>query len=126
MFICRRYRYFCKAPISEVFENKTRSDGSDLAAQISQLFHVLNTPLAQRLTNLDEELAAFPYINGKLFAELLPPASFDRTMRETLLSVCALDWSRISPAIFGSIFQSIMMKQNDAIWERITPVRRIS
>jgi len=69
---------------------------------------VLNTPLAQRLTNLDEELAAFPYINGKLFAELLPPASFDRTMRETLLSVCALDWSRISPAIFGSIFQSIM------------------
>jgi len=99
---------FEKRQFQEFIENKTRSDGSDLAAQISQLFYVLNTPLAQRLTNLDEELAVFPYINGKLFAELLPPASFDRTMRETLLSVCALDWSRISPAIFGSIFQSIM------------------
>jgi type II restriction/modification system DNA methylase subunit YeeA len=35
-------------------------------------------------------------------------AACDRAMRETLLDCCALDWSRISPAIFGSLFQSIM------------------
>jgi type II restriction/modification system DNA methylase subunit YeeA len=53
----------------------------------------------------------FPYVNGKLFEEMLPPASFDSAMRQSLLDCCALDWSRISPAIFGSLFQSIMDKQ---------------
>lgn len=47
-------------------------------------------------------------MNGKLFEETLPPAQFDAKMREALLDLCALDWSMISPAIFGSLFQSIM------------------
>jgi hypothetical protein len=72
---------------------------------------VLNTPQDKRLKNLDEHLAAFPYINGKLFADMLPPASFDAAMRESLLDLCGLDWGRISPAIFGSLFQSIMDAQ---------------
>ncbi len=53
-------------------------------------------------------MATFPYVNGQLFAEMLPITACDRAMRETLLDCCALDWSRISPAIFGSLFQSIM------------------
>ena len=57
---------------------------------------------------LDEQLAAFPYVNGKLFEEMLPIASFNPAMREALLDCCALDWSAISPAIFGALFQSIM------------------
>ncbi|MBI5438774.1 MAG: class I SAM-dependent DNA methyltransferase [Nitrosomonadales bacterium] len=61
-----------------------------------------------RSKNLDELLAAFPYVNGKLFEEALPIASFDAAMREALLDCCALDWSAISPAIFGALFQSIM------------------
>jgi type II restriction/modification system DNA methylase subunit YeeA len=69
---------------------------------------VLNTHEVKRLTNLDESLATFPYVNGKLFAEPLPPAQFDSKMREALLDLCALDWSLISPAIFGSLLQSIM------------------
>ena len=69
---------------------------------------MLNTPQEKRLKKLDEQLAAFPYVNGTLFAELLPHAAFDTCMRQLLLDCCALDWSRISPAIFGSLFQSVM------------------
>jgi hypothetical protein len=72
------------------------------------LFQVLNTPEAKRSTALDEQLAAFPYVNGALFAEALPLAAFDRAMRDSLLDACAIDWSAISPAIFGALFQSIM------------------
>ncbi|WP_132052410.1 class I SAM-dependent DNA methyltransferase [Pseudocnuella soli] len=86
----------------------TKEDGSDLALHLSQLFEVLNTPEGQRLKNLDESLAAFPYINGKLFAEHLRTAAFDSEMRKTLMDCCALDWGTISPAIFGSLFQSVM------------------
>ena len=99
---------FEKRLLQDYIENKTAEDGSDLAHHISSLFHVLNTPTDKRLKNLDESLNAFPYVNGKLFAEPLPPAQFDTKMREALLDLCALDWSIISPAIFGSLFQSIM------------------
>lgn len=94
----------------DYIEQRTNPDGTDLGDRLTTLFHVLNTPSTKRLKNLDEQLAAFPYVNGKLFAEPLPPASFDSAMRKALLDCCALDWSRISPAIFGSLFQSIMDK----------------
>jgi len=99
---------FERQQFQEYVEQRTGEDGSDLAHHLSTLFQVLNTPREKRLTNLDEQLAAFPYINGKLFEEMLPTASFDAAMRQALLDCCALDWSRISPAIFGSLFQSIM------------------
>ena len=79
-----------------------------LAAHISQLFQVLNTAEDKRFKNLDEALAAFPYVNGKLFEEQLPMAHFDSDMRRILLDSCLLDWGKISPAIFGSLFQSVM------------------
>lgn len=101
---------FERRQFQDYLEAHTKADGSDLGPQIGALFHNLNTPAPKRLTNLEEDLAAFPYINGKLFAEPLPPASFDTPMREALLDLCALDWSKISPAIFGSLFQSIMDK----------------
>src|SRR5690606_15497532 len=62
----------------------------------------------RRQTTLDEQLAELPYINGKLFEEMLPLADFDAQMRALLLDASSLDWSRISPAIFGSMFQSVM------------------
>lgn len=99
---------FEKRIFQDYIESKTNSDGSDLAHHINSLFYVLNTPSNKRLSNLDESLNAFPYVNGKLFEEPLPPAQFDSKMREALLDLCALDWSIISPAIFGSLFQSIM------------------
>ncbi len=89
-------------------EERTAADGSDVGPRLAQLFQVLDTPDERRNKNLDEQLRAFPYVNGKLFAEALPIADFDAPTREALLDACALDWSAISPAIFGSLFQSIM------------------
>jgi hypothetical protein len=102
---------FERQQFRDYIEERTNDDGSDLAHHISTLFQVLNTPREKRLKNLDEQLAAFPYVNGKLFEEMLPTAGFDSAMRQELLNCCALDWSRISPAIFGSLLQSIMDKQ---------------
>jgi len=89
-------------------DERTAADGSDLGPQLAQLFQVLNQADESRPNTLDEQLRAFPYVNGKLFEEPLPLASFDAKMRDTLLDCCTLDWGAISPAIFGALFQSIM------------------
>lgn len=99
---------FEKRLFQDYIETRTSDDGSDLALHLDALFDALNTPQNKRLTNQDESIAAFPYVNGKLFEERLRLAAFDSKMREALLDLCALDWSIISPAIFGSLFQSIM------------------
>ena len=99
---------FEKDTFKEFVEVKTNEDGSDLGAWLAQYFQVLNTPTDKRLKNLDEHLAAFPYVNGKLFEEPLPISSFNSKMRQILLECSALDWGKISPAIFGSMFQSVM------------------
>ncbi len=88
--------------------NRTTEDGSDLGQHLARLFDVLNTPPEERQKNLDEELAAFRYVNGDLFADNLRFADFNRDMRVALLAATRFDWSRISPAIFGSLFQAVM------------------
>jgi len=75
---------------------------------LARLFDVLNTPSDKRQKNLDETLEAFPYVNGELFAENLGFADLNRDMRNALLASTRFDWSRISPAIFGSLFQAVM------------------
>lgn len=99
---------FEKQQFQDYIENRTAEDGSDLASKIQELFQVLNTAKDKRFKNLDEQLNDFPYVNGKLFEEILPMASFDSKMRQALLDCCYIDWSKISPAIFGSMFQSVM------------------
>jgi len=99
---------FEKGIFHDYIDLRTAEDGSDLAMHIDSLFNVLNTSPDKRLKNIDESLAAFPYVNGKLFEERLQPASFDTEMRRILLDSCLLDWGKISPAIFGSLFQSVM------------------
>lgn len=97
-----------KGAFREFIENYTKEDGSDLGPQLTMLFQVLNTPEDDRPKNLDEIYRGFSYVNGNLFAEMLPVAACDRTMRELLLDCCALDWGSISPAIFGALFQCVM------------------
>lgn len=87
---------------------RTDESGSDVGQWLSQLFDVLNEPENRRQASLDEDLGEFPYINGDLFAERLRVPAFDSKMREKLLEACAFDWSAISPAIFGALFQSVM------------------
>jgi hypothetical protein len=102
---------FDKQQFQDYIEQRTNEDGSDLASKIQELFQVLNTSTDKRFKNIDEQLAEFPYVNGKLFEEILPSASFDAKMRTALLECCYIDWSKISPAIFGSMFQSVMNPQ---------------
>jgi hypothetical protein len=99
---------FEKDTFKEFLDQKTNEDGSDLGALMAQFFQVLNTPKEKRLKNLDDHLNQFPYVNGKLFEEFLPIASFNTKMRSILLEASGLDWGKISPAIFGSLFQSVM------------------
>ena len=92
----------------DFIRRQTREDGSDLGARLNELFEVLNTPVERRARTLGEELAAFPYVNGQLFAERLGFAAFTGPMREGLLSVTDFQWARVSPAVFGSLFQGIL------------------
>jgi len=97
-----------KRQFQDWIEQRTAGDGSDLGARLTQLFQVLNTATGSRMRTLDEQLAEFPYVNGKLFEEALPLPDFDAGMRAQLLEACAMDWASISPAIFGAMFQSVM------------------
>ena len=92
----------------DFIETRTGEDGADLGPWLAQLFEVLDTPEGERAATLDEDLARFPYINGDLFKGHLRTFSFDAAMRGALLDACRFDWSNISPAIFGALFQSVM------------------
>lgn len=90
----------------------SREDGDDLGSRISRLFETLSTPIPSRQKNLNEDLAQFGYVNGGLFAERIALPEFDGKLRHLLLACSAMDWSEISPAIFGSMFQGIL-EEND-------------
>jgi hypothetical protein len=93
---------------SDLIGQRTSPDGSDAGLWLSQLFEVLNTPVKQRRHNLDDDLAQFPYVDGDLFQERLLLPAFDTAMRSLLLDALDFSWDGISPAIFGSLFQSVM------------------
>lgn len=88
--------------------NHTAEDGSDVDMHLTKLFQVLDKDTGARNKNLSEELDSFPYVNGHLFAERMDIPSFDAEMRDQLIDCAHFDWSSISPAIFGSLFQSVM------------------
>jgi hypothetical protein len=97
--------------IFEEYVANTRDDGADVGAALANLFQVLNTKEDRRQRTISAELNKFPYINGELFAENLPLPHFDRAMREKLLAASGFNWEKISPAIFGALFQSVMNKE---------------
>lgn len=91
-------------------EQRTSADGRDLGRWLSELFEVLDTPEDQRQAGLDADLAAFPHINGKLFEERIGTAVFDNALRDILLDASVFNWGEVSPAIFGSLFESVIDK----------------
>jgi len=99
---------FERGSFESYLRNRTNQDGSDLGSKLSKIFEVLNTPEGERQTTLDDDLAALPYVNGGLFAELTRMPDFTSDMRSELINACDLDWSQVSPAIFGSMFQGVM------------------
>ena len=91
--------------------DRTSDDASDLGAQLAMLFQVLNTPETERPKNLDQTLVDFPYVNGGLFSENLRIAAFTPDMRHALIKAMRFGWGGISPAVFGSLFQSVKSKE---------------
>ncbi|MCY4051430.1 MAG: N-6 DNA methylase [Gammaproteobacteria bacterium] len=92
----------------DLIETHTQQDGSNTGACLLELFYVLNTPDGDRQSTLDEDLQRFPYVDGDLFNGAVGFPAFDARMREKLLDACNFNWSNISPAIFGALFQSVM------------------
>ena len=103
---------FPDSSFANYIEN-SREDGSDLSSRLAQLFEILNCSDVIRAKRklLTPTLLQFRYINGGLFAQSLPFADFNAKMRQTLLDCCAFDWNKISPAIFGAMFQGVMDKK---------------
>ena len=85
-------------------------EAKDLRRALRDLFEVLNTPIDKRSKYLQEELKAFPYTNGGLFAEEIEIPQFTEELKQTLLQNASLDfdWSEISPTIFGAVFESTL------------------
>ncbi len=87
---------------------QTREDGSDLGAQLNQLFDWLNNRQAENRLEDTDPLFGFRYVNGALFAERLGFARCNRAMRDALMECCEFHWAKISPAVFGSLFQGVI------------------
>ena len=92
----------------DFIEERTAPDGSDLGPRLMRLFQVLDTSHNRRQAKLDEDLARFPHVNGDLFDGAVRIPDFDAEMRRALLDAGQFDWTAISPAIFGALFQSVM------------------
>ncbi len=86
-------------------------DARKMRGALIELFKVLDTEEADRDPYLDEALAAFPYVNGGLFAdESIEIPQFTDEIRELILDKASsdFDWSLISPTIFGALFESTL------------------
>ncbi|WP_404351763.1 class I SAM-dependent DNA methyltransferase [Phycicoccus jejuensis] len=87
-----------------VIQHETRPDGSDLARVLNDLFTFLDTP---RPKEVPTGFEGFKYVNGGIFDEKINLPALGKDFRTAILDACAVDWSGISPAIFGSMFQSV-------------------
>lgn len=96
----------------EAFTNfirqQTREDGSDLGGQLNALFDWLNNPQAENRLEDTDPLYGFRFVNGGLFAERLGFPRCNRAMRDALIECCEFHWAKISPAVFGSLFQGVI------------------
>lgn len=87
-----------------VIQHEVFPDGSNLARVLNDLFEYLDTPAP---THVPVGFAGFKHVNGGIFEERIALPSLDKSSRSAILDACAIDWSGISPAIFGSMFQSV-------------------
>ncbi|MDR2301121.1 MAG: class I SAM-dependent DNA methyltransferase [Deltaproteobacteria bacterium] len=87
-----------------------KPDGSDLSERLGKLFESLGCPRERRERRglLSGELKNFGHADGGLFLGFAPRGEFDSKTLGILLECAAFDWSAVSPAIFGSLFQGVM------------------
>lgn len=98
---------------NNMFHDYMRENGVKHARQaLIDLFRVLDTKYEDRESMyLDEDLAAFPYVNGGLFSdENIEIPQFNQEIFDLLLTRASEDfnWSEISPTIFGAVFESTL------------------
>jgi len=81
----------------------------DIRRALIDLFKVLDTKPEERDEYLEDELAAFPYVNGGLFAdENIVIPKITESIKQTLMESAQFNWSEISPTIFGAVFESTL------------------
>ncbi|MCR5162673.1 MAG: hypothetical protein K6C40_01510 [Thermoguttaceae bacterium] len=83
---------------------------NDMRRALIDLFHVLNQKQEERDPYLDDDLKAFPYVNGGLFEGDVEIPRITPEITELLTEECSrkFDWSGISPTIFGAVFESTL------------------
>lgn len=81
-----------------------------LNRDIEELFKVLNTPESGRDLPTGSAYEPFRYINGGLYSDALTIDKLTEQFRDALIDACEFDWSIISPAVFGSMFQTVKSK----------------
>lgn len=116
--LCVRLVFCLYAEDACIFGNKSqfhdylsRFDARDLRGALIDLFKVLDTTIEDRDPYLDDDLAAFPYVNGGLFCdENIEIPQLDERVKDLLLAKASddFDWSDISPTIFGAVFESTL------------------
>ena len=102
---------FTRDVFDSLIRECTRADGTDLGPFLHSIFELLNTPLENRSRALMDDLLTLPYVNGGLFEERLTVPTFSQRARNLLLLCFESDWSTVSPAIFGSMFQYVMISE---------------
>ncbi len=88
-----------------------QDSAKDMRRALIELFKVLDTKAEERDPYLEEDLAAFPYVNGGLFEnENIEIPQFTEEIRQLILTNASedFDWSAISPTIFGAVFESTL------------------
>lgn len=114
--LCVRIVFCLYAEDSGLFRDKQFHDymesyqTSRMRRALIDLFDTLNTPIEQRDPYLEPDIAAFPYVNGGLFAGEIEVPNFTDDIRHILLDEesSRFDWSAISPTIFGAVFESTL------------------
>ena len=115
--LCVRLVFCLYAEDAGLFEAKDsfkryieQYEPKDIRTALISLFEVLNTPEDERAEMyLSDELEAFPYVNGGLFERknIVIPRITDE-IKEVLIESAVFDWSKISPTIFGAVFESTL------------------
>lgn len=107
-FFAEDTNIFEKSILQELIDLHTNENGDNVGLELIALFQTLNTADSLRSSLLPDRYKIFPYINGQIFAELIQIPFFDMAGRELILEACGLNWAKISPAIFGAMFQGVM------------------
>ncbi|HEX8423190.1 MAG TPA: type IIL restriction-modification enzyme MmeI, partial [Pyrinomonadaceae bacterium] len=94
-----------------LLEEQANGSGAHTGGMSNPLFQILDTPKATRRSKHGEESPQFPHVNSALFRQQMDPPCLGQKTRRILLEACAFDWSKVSPAILGSLFQPAMDRE---------------